>query len=84
MLDFIKNKSELVYDSKIVALYKETLTTPRGNTVVYDYIKHKSGGGAGALVVDENEYTYLVKQYRNTLDKVNVEIPAGGYSYVGE
>ncbi len=84
MLEFNKNKSELVYDSKIVALYKDTLTTPRGNTVVYDYIKHKSGGGAGALVVDDNEYTYLVKQYRNTLDKVNIEIPAGGYSYVGE
>jgi len=84
MLEFKKNKSELVYDSKIVSLYKDTLTTPGGNTVIYDYIKHKSGGGAGALVVDENEYTYLVKQYRNTLDMINIEIPAGGYSYVGE
>ncbi len=84
MIEFIKESSEMVYDSKIVSLYKENLKTPKGNTVVYDYIKHKSGGGAGALVVDENEYTYLVKQYRNTLDKINIEIPAGGYSYVGE
>ncbi len=84
MLEFIKEESKLVYDSKIVSLYKEHLKTPKGNIVEYDYIKHKSGGGAGALVVDENEYTYLVKQYRNTLDKVNIEIPAGGYSFIGE
>lgn len=84
MLEFNKIKSELVYESKIVSLYKETLMTPSGNTVVFDYIKHKNGGGAGALVVDDEEYTYLVKQYRNSLDKVNIEIPAGGYSYAGE
>lgn len=84
MIEFVKEKSELLYDSKIVALYKEYLRTPNGNVVEYDYIKHKSGGGAGALVIDDNEYTYLIKQYRNTLDRVNIEIPAGGYSYIGE
>ncbi len=84
MIEFEKVKSELLYDSKIVSLYKDYLKTPRGNVVEYDYIKHKSGGGAGALVVDENQYTYLVKQYRNSLNRVNIEIPAGGYSYNGE
>ena len=84
MIEFVKEKSELLYDSKIFALYKEYLRTPNGNVVEYDYIKHKSGGGAGALVIDDNEYTYLIKQYRNTLDRVNIEIPAGGYSYIGE
>lgn len=84
MIDFIKEKSELMYDSKIVALYKDYLRTPRGNVVEYDYVKHKSGGGAGALLVDANEYTYLIKQYRNSIDRINIEIPAGGYSYKGE
>lgn len=84
MIEFVKEKSELLYDSKIVALYKDYLKTPKGNVVEYDLIKHKSGGGAGALVVDDMEYTYLVKQYRNSLDKVNIEIPAGGYSFPGE
>lgn len=84
MIEFIKEKSELLYDSKIVALYKDYLKTPNGNIVEYDLIKHKSGGGAGVLVVDKEEHTYLVKQYRNSLDKINIEIPAGGYSYNGE
>lgn len=84
MLEFIKKEQELLYDSKIVALYKDYLETPKGNIVEYDYIKHKSGGGAGVLLVDNDEYTYLVKQYRNSLDTINIEIPAGGYSYQGE
>lgn len=84
MIEFKRKNMELCYDSKIVALYKDYLETPDGNIVCYDYIKHKSGGGAGILLVDDKEYTYLVKQYRNSIDKVNVEIPAGGYSFVGE
>lgn len=84
MIEFKRKNMELCYDSKIVALYKDYLETPDGNTVCYDYIKHKSGGGAGILLVDENEYTYLVKQYRNSIDAVNIEIPAGGYSFIGE
>ncbi len=84
MIEFTRNKLELLCDSKIVALYKDYLTTPDGNTVVYDYIKHKNGGGAGVLLVDDNEYTYLVRQFRNSINAPSIEIPAGGYSYAGE
>lgn len=65
-------------------MYKDYLETPDGEQVVYDFIKHKSNGGAGVLLVDEFEKTYLVKQYRNSIDSVSIEIPAGGYSYLGE
>lgn len=84
MQKFIRKSFDLVYDSKIVALYKDTLETPDGRTVIYDYIKHKSGGGAGVLLVDDREYTYLIRQYRNSLDDISIEIPAGGYSKAGE
>lgn len=84
MVEFKRKKMELLCDSKIVSLYKDYLETPDGNTVVYDYIKHKNGGGAGVLLVDDKEYTYLVRQYRNSIDGVDIEIPAGGYSYKGE
>lgn len=84
MINFERQKLDLLYDSKIVALYKDFLKTPKGNIVEYDYIKHKSGGGAGVLIVDDKEYTYLVRQYRNSIDAINIEIPAGGYSYNGE
>jgi ADP-ribose pyrophosphatase len=80
MIKFKRIKQELVYDSKVVALYKDYLETPDGDRVEYDYVKHKAGGGAGILLVDENDYIYLVRQYRNTIDDVNLEIPAGVYS----
>lgn len=84
MIEFTRKHMELVYDSKIVALYKDYLETPDGKTVVYDYIRHKCGGGAGALLVDASEYTYLVRLYRNSINAVTLEIPAGGYAYSGE
>lgn len=84
MIEFERKKLEPVYDGKVVTLYKDYLTTPGGNTVCYDYIKHKSGGGAGILLIDDKEYTYLVSQYRNSIDSVDLEIPAGGYGYPGE
>lgn len=84
MIEFEREKLELMHDAKIVALYKDYLKTPAGNIVEYDLVKHKSGGGAGVLLVDDNEYTYLIKQYRNTIDRTNLEIPAGGYSFIGE
>lgn len=84
MVEFEREKMELICESKIVELYKDYLKTPDGNTVCYDYIKHKRGGGAGVLLVDSDECTYLVKQYRNSINAVDMEIPAGGYSYIGE
>lgn len=84
MIEFQREKLELLCDSKVVALYKDYLKTPDGRTVIYDYINHKSGGGAGVLIVDEHEKTYLVKQYRNSINRISVEIPAGGYSEKNE
>lgn len=84
MVEFKRKKLELAFDAKIVALYKDYLETPDGKTVCYDYIKHKTCGGAGVLLVDSEENTYLVKQYRNSINAVDMEIPAGGYSYMGE
>lgn len=84
MLEFKRVKQELLSKAKIVSLYKDYLENPDGKVVEYDLIKHNYGGGAGALVVDSDEYTYLVRQYRNSLGTLNLEIPAGGYSYKGE
>ena len=36
------------------------------------------------MLVDEKEYTYLVRQYRNSIDRMSVEIPAGAFNYPEE
>ena len=61
MIEFERQRLELMYDSKIIQVYKDYLKTPNQDEVCYDFIKHKSGGGAGILLVDDNEYTYLVR-----------------------
>lgn len=80
MEKFIRKSLELAYDAHIIAVYKDTLETPDGRIVEYDYIKHKTGGGAGILLVDEEEFIYLIRQYRNSMDAISYEIPAGAYS----
>ena len=80
MITFKREYVKPVYDSKVISVYKDYLKTPDGNTVVYDYIHHKAGGGAGTLLVDEDENTYLVRLYRNSIDGLSLEMPAGGYN----
>ncbi|MBQ9608268.1 MAG: NUDIX hydrolase [Lachnospiraceae bacterium] len=84
MEKFKRKKLELLCEAKIVELYKDYLETPDGRIVEYDFIRHKNRGGAGVLLIDENEYTYLVRQYRNSIDNLSVEIPAGAYNEIDE
>lgn len=67
---------ELMYKGKIIDFYKDTLKTPIGDTVVWDYIDHK--GAAAVVPVDEDGNIILVSQYRNAVRKLTLEIPAGG------
>ena len=84
MVEFKRIKREKTYESVLVEAYKDYLELPDGNRVVYDFLHHKSNGGSGVLLVDEEECTYLVKLYRNTIDRASLEIPAGAYSTPGE
>ena len=84
MLNFKREKKELVYQGKIINVYKDYLVTPDEKKVVYDLVEHKHGGGAAVLLIDEFENCILVEQYRNTLDKTSLEIPAGMYNFPKE
>ena len=66
---------ELMYKGKILEFYKDTLRTPTGEEVVWDYIDHK--GAAAVVTVDKEGKLILVSQYRNAIRKQTLEIPAG-------
>ena len=84
MVEFKRVRLEKAYESRLVEAYKDYLITPEGEEVCFDLLHHKSGGGSGVLLVDEEENTYLVKLYRNSVNKAVLEIPAGAYSFIGE
>lgn len=67
---------ELKYKGKIIDFYKDTLELPDGRTAIWDYIDHK--GAAAIVPVDKDGNIILVSQYRNSIRKQTLEIPAGG------
>lgn len=66
---------ELIYDGKIVHLYKDKIELPDGKTSYREYIKHL-GAACVVPVTDEGE-VILTKQYRYPFSAVLTEIPAG-------
>ena len=54
--------SEMLYDGRIMKLYKDSVELENGKTSVREYIRHS--GGASIMAVDEEENVYFVTQYR--------------------
>ncbi len=71
----IMKESELVYDGKVVHLYKDIVELPDKTTSFREYVKHV-GAVCVIPITDEGE-VILEKQYRYSVGRVMIEIPAG-------
>ena len=69
-----KIASELIYDGKIIKVYKDKVICENGNEATREVVRHH--GGVGILAVVENKIL-LVKQYRYPNATDTLEIPAG-------
>ena len=67
--------SELLYDGKIVHLYRDTVTLPNGAPALREVIRHV-GAVCVVPLTDEGE-VICVRQFRYPHGKVLLEIPAG-------
>lgn len=65
------------YENKWIKVLHHEVTTPRGTEGIYGKVSFKNKA-VGIVVLDENLNTYLVGQYRFTLDEYSWEIPEGG------
>lgn len=72
----------LVYQANILDIYEDDILTPKGTVAHWDFIGHK--GAAAVVAVKENGKLVMVRQYRNALDRMTIEIPAGARDYAGE
>ncbi len=75
-------KREPRYQGSIVDVYMDTIELPNGKLAEWDYIHHP-GASAVVAVTDEGKLL-LVTQYRNALDRITLEIPAGKFDAEGE
>lgn len=70
-----KNKSELIYDGRVLHLYRDEVILPNGNLDIREYCAH-NGGVCVLPLTDEGE-VICVRQYRYACEKIVIEIPAG-------
>ena len=77
-----QDTSQLIFDGKVLHLYRDTINLPDGGKGMREYCKH-SGAVAVVPLTDEGE-VICVRQYRYALGQVTLEIPAGKFDYVGE
>lgn len=67
--------SERVYKGHLIDLRVDQVRTATGHEAVREVIEHP--GAVGIVVLDDQERTWLVKQYRHAVQATTIEIPAG-------
>jgi len=66
-----------IYDNPWINLTHYDVINPAGGKGIYGKV-HFKGLATGVIVLDQSLDTYLVKQYRFTLEQYTWEIPQGG------
>lgn len=74
---WVQRSKEVVYDNPWIQVSHETVTTPTGSDGIYGVVHFKSTA-VGVVPLDDEGYTWLVKQSRYTLNQATWEIPEGG------
>ena len=82
MLDEKKNpwktlSTKPIYDNPWIKVTESDVTNPKGGKGIYGVVSFKNKA-IGIVPVNEEGYTYLVGQYRYTLNEYSWEIPEGG------
>ena len=74
--------SKLIFDGKVLHLYKDDINLPNGGKSMREYCKHN--GAVAVVPLTSDGCVVCVRQYRYALDRVTLEIPAGKFDYIGE
>ena len=62
-------KSEIIYDGKILRVRKDTVTLPNGDTAYRELIRHV--GAVAIVALTDDGKVILERQFRNTFDKAS-------------
>ena len=73
---FQRRKRELAYQGTVMKVYRDYVEI-NGHQAVWDYFEHK--GGAAVIPITKNGKIWMVRQYRNAIDRYTLEIPAGAF-----
>ena len=68
--------SERIYEGRIVSLRVDTVELPSGKETKREIVEH--AGCTAIVAVDSENNVLLVRQYRKPVERMLLEIPAGG------
>ena len=74
---------QLLRQGAILDIYTDTMELPNGKTEEWDFISHRKGAAA-VVPVREDGKILMVRQYRNAIERMTLEIPAGSRDSVTE
>ncbi|MCR6638436.1 MAG: NUDIX hydrolase [Sporocytophaga sp.] len=69
--------SRPIYDNPWISVREDQVINPKGGNGIYGVVTFKNIA-IGIIPIDDEGYTYLVGQYRYTLNEYSWEIPEGG------
>ena len=67
--------SELIFDGKVLHVYRDEIDLPNGRRSIREYIRHV--GAVCVIPITAEREVVCVKQYRYAVEDVLLEIPAG-------
>ena len=70
-----QTRSELIFDGKILHLYRDDVVLPNGEPADRELIRHV--GAVCVIPITEDGCAVMERQYRYPIDRVVLEIPAG-------
>lgn len=76
-------KRELIKRGVILDIYTDTMQLPDGKIEEWDFVSHRKGAAA-VVPVREDGKILMVRQYRNAIERMTLEIPAGSRDSVTE
>lgn len=75
-------ESQLIFDGKVLHLYRDIINLPNGGKGMREYCKHN--GAVAVVPLTREGEVVCVRQYRYALGQVTLEIPAGKFDFPGE
>ncbi len=72
----IRRKRTLLIEGSILDIYQDEMELPNGQSEMWDFVSHRKGAAAVVPVLPDGRIL-LVRQYRNALDRMTIELPAG-------
>ena len=74
---WVTHQRQVKYENDWIKVSESQVTTPTGTAGIYGVVHYKNRA-VGVVPIDEENYTWLVGQYRYPTDTYEWEIPEGG------